>query len=367
MSEESYKKCKKEIKALRLNRKEIKALRLNRKEIKALRLNSGDKIRAVIEHRRKFAVFPIVCADHCAYLLNKNFKDIATDGSKLAEVLEYGYRLYNYDMVLVFSDPYIEAEAMCCGLEYSPYPKLISGKGRGLKNGMEIKALRLNREEIKALRLNSRDRTKEIINAAKILKKNLEIPIFVSIKGPFTLASFLYGTEDFLKVILNNEMLAQNVIDTATNFQLAYLKKLLKIPVHIFIGDPMASSSVISPHIFEKFACEPLKILIKQIKSAGMIAGIHICGDTKPIINIIDNLNADILSIEDITVKTKTLKMGGVSTLTLLNGDKTKIKKEIGSALKEDFLILSTSCDVAVHTPVENVKTMVEIARQYED
>ena len=162
-------------------------------------------------------------------------------------------------------------------------------------------------------------------------------------------------------------MLAQNVIDTATNFQLAYLKKLLKIPVHIFIGDPMASSSVISPHIFEKFACEPLKILIKQIKSAGMIAGIHICGDTKPIINIIDNLNADILSIEDITVKTKTLKMGGVSTLTLLNGDKTKIKKEIESALKEDFLILSTSCDVAVHTPVENVKTMVEIARQYED
>jgi len=325
--------------------------------MKSLRINSEDKIRAVIEHRRKFAVFPIVCADHCAHLLNKNFKDVATDGKKLAEVLEYGYRLYNYDMVLIFSDPYVEAEAMGCELEYSPYPKLISGKGTGLKNEMEIKALRLN----------SRDRTKEIINAAKILKKNLNVPIFVSIKGPFTLACFLYGTEDFLKIILINEMLAKNVINTATNFQLAYLKKLLKIPVHIFIGDPMASASVISPQIFEKFACRSLKILIKQIKSTGMIAGVHICGDTKPIINIIDNLNADILSIEDITLKTKTLKMGGVSTLTLLNGDKIKIKKEIVSALKEDFLILSTSCDVAVHTPVENVKTMVEIARQYED
>ncbi len=308
-----------------------------KKEIKSLRINSENKIRAVLKHRRKFAVFPIVCADHCAHLLNKNFKDVATDGRKLAEVLEYGYRLYNYDMVLIFSDPYVEAETM--------------GFIR----------------DIKSLRHTINNRTNEIISAAKILKKKLDIPIFVSIKGPFTLACFVYGIEDFLKIILSNEMHAKNVINTATNFQLAYLKKLLRIPVHIFIGDPMASSSVISPQSFKKFACEPLQILIKQIKSAGMIAGIHICGDTKPIINILDNLNADILSIEDITPKTKTLKMGGVSTITLLNGDKTKIKKEIESALKEDFLILSTSCDVAVPTPVENVKTMVEIARQYEN
>jgi|UniRef100_A0A7V3RHG9 uroporphyrinogen decarboxylase len=326
-------------------------------QVKSLRLNSRDKVRAVIEHRRKFAIFPIVCADHCAYLLNKNFKDVANDGRKLAEVLEYGYRLYKYDMVLIFSDPYIEAEAMGCELEYSPYPKLISNKGRSLTNAIKIKVLRLN----------SRDRTKNIIKSAKILTEKLDIPIFVSIKGPFTLACFLYGTEEFLKIVISDEMRARDVIDTATNFQLEYLKKLLMIPVHIFIGDPMASASVISPKTFEKFACEPLQILIKQIKSTGMIAGVHICGDTKPIIKNLDNLNADILSIEDITLKTKTLKMGGVSTLTLLNGDKSKIKKEIESALKEDFLILSTSCDVAVHTPVENIKTMVEIARQYED
>jgi len=332
-----------------------------------LRISSEDKIRAVIEHRRKFAVFPIVCADHCAHLLNKNFKDIATDGKKLAEVLEYGYRLYNYDMVLIFSDPYVEAEAMGCYIEYAPYPKLTGGKDfqpqHKKKSGLETPPTIF----IETSNLNSRDRTKAIINAAKILKKNLDIPVFVSIKGPFTLACFLYGTEDFLKIILSNEIRAQNVINTATNFQLAYLKTLSKIPVHIFIGDPMASSSVISPQSFKKFAYRPLKILIKQIKSAGMIAGVHICGDTGPIIELLDNSGADILSIEDITLKTKTLKMGGVSTLTLLNGDKIKIKKEIVSALKEDFLILSTSCDVAVHTPVENIKTMVEIARQYEN
>ncbi|MEO0123392.1 MAG: uroporphyrinogen decarboxylase family protein [candidate division WOR-3 bacterium] len=312
-------------------------------------------IEEVIERKRRFAIFPIVCADHCAHILNKNFKDVATNREVLAEVLKYGYNLYKYDMILIFSDPYVEAEAMGCRLEYSPYPTLISNSELIRKNF------------IKGLRLKSKDRTDEIIKSAQILKNKVDVPVFVSIKGPFTLACFLYGTEGFLRILLNNETTAKSIIKIALDFQMQYLERLLQIPVHIFIGDPLASSSVISPVLFKKFAYEPLKILIKKIKSEGMIAGIHICGDTKPIISYLDSLKADILSIEDITLKTRTLKMGGISTITLLNGDKNKIKKEIEYALKEDFLILSTSCDVPVNTPTKNIKAMIEIARKYEN
>ncbi len=171
--------------------------------------------------------------------------------------------------------------------------------------------------------------------------------------------------EDFLKILLNDEAEANSVIKIALDFQLEYLKNLLKIPVNIFIGDPLASASVISPRFFKKFAFEPLRILIKEIKQAGMIAGIHICGDTKPIIGFLDELNGDILSIEDVRLKTRTIKMGGVSTITLLNGERRKIKEEIDIALNEDFLILSTSCDVPVNTPPGNIKEMIDIVRDY--
>ncbi len=324
-----------------------------------------NRIEEVIRRKRRFAVFPMVCADHCVNLLKQKFKNVANDGKILAEVIEYGYNLYGYDMVLVFTDPYVEAEAMGVELEYNPYPKIV-GNSELIRKDF-IKGLRLNCKEIKGSRLNSRDRTEEIVNAAKILRKNLDVPVFVSIKGPFTLACFIYGTEDFLKILLNNETTAKSIIKMALDFQIEYLDRLLQIPVHIFIGDPLASASVVSPVIFKKFAYEPLKILIKKIKSAGMITGVHICGDTKPITEFLDKSGADILSIEDVTLKTKTLKMGGVSTITLLNGDREKIKKEIELALKEKFLILSTSCDVAVNTPVENIKTMVDIARQHEN
>ncbi len=330
-----------------------------------------NRIEEVLQHRRKFAVFPMVCADHCSNLLHQNFKSVATDGKKLAYVLEYGYNLYQYDGILLFSDPYVEAEAMGLELDYNPYPKIVRFSEliredsmelirKDFIRGKEIKALRLKSEEIKGLRLKSSGRVDEIIKAAKLLKKKVDVPIFVSIKGPFTLTSFIVGPENFLKMLLNRKEMAEYYIDVALQFQLSYLKKLLQLGVHIFIGDPMASASVISPALFKKYAYEPLAILIKESKLTGVYVGVHICGDTEPIIDQLDSLGADILSIEDISLKTKTLKMGGVSTLTLLNGTPEEIKKEIKKALKSGRLILSSSCDVPVNTPIENIKLMVD-------
>ncbi|MGQ9533930.1 MAG: uroporphyrinogen decarboxylase family protein [bacterium] len=315
-----------------------------------------NKIEEVIYHQRRYAVFPMVGADHCAFLLKRDFKEITTNGEKLAEVLEYGYRLYGYDMILIFSDPYVEAEAMGCKIEYTPYPRLVSGS----KNLNEyLKLSKFTPADFVKLLTSNQNRTKQIIRAAEILKKTVDVPVFVSIKGPFTLASFIYGIEKFLRLLLNDEIQTSLLIDIALNFQLAYLNSLLKTGVHIFIGDPMASTSIISPQAFKKFAQEPLRILIEKVKGAGLFAGIHICGDTKPIINLLDGLNADILSIEDISLETTTIKMGGLSTLTLLHGTPDEIKKEIKKAVSANWLILSSSCDVPVNTPMENIKLMI--------
>lgn len=301
-----------------------------------------DRIQQVIRKEKNYAVFPIVCADHCAQLLDINFSKVASSGKKLAEVLEYGYNLYQYDMVLVFSDPYVEAQAMGCPIRLDPFPTLT-----GPKSNQSI------------------DRTDEIIKAAELLKNKLDVLIFVSIKGPFSLAAFLVGMKDFLKMLLKNGEKAKSIIDEALEFQIRYLNRLLSLEVNIFIGDPVASASVISPEVFSTFAYEPLKILVKKIKDKEMISGIHICGETKPIIPMLDTIGTDVLSIEDITPKINTLKMGGISTGTILYGSPAEIRREIENALQEPYLILSTSCDVPVKTNPESIKTMLAFAHEY--
>lgn len=300
-----------------------------------------DKINEVLKRERKLAVFPIVSADHCARLLNIDFSEVATDGKKLARVLEYGYQLYKYDMVLVFSDPYVEAQALGCEIEFKPYPTLVTAK------------------------TNKRfDRTSVIIEAAGILKKKADVPIFVSIKGSFSLASFLVGIDKFLRILLKDENEAKQAIDEALEFQIRYLEELLSLNVNILLGDPVASASVISPNTFQKYAYKPLQILINKIKAKGLIAGIHICGETKPLVNILDTLTADILSIEDITPKTKTIKMGGVSTQTILHGTKAKIRAEAQIALEQAPIILATSCDVPPETSSENIKELIKYGQK---
>lgn len=300
-----------------------------------------DKIKEVVNNECKYAVFPIVCADHCAYLLNLNLAEAACNGDKLARVLKHGRQLYNYDMILVFSDPYVEAEAMGCRVEFRPYPAICPSENV------------------------TRDRTSVIIKASSILKEDEDVPVFASVKGPFSLASFLGGVENFLKMLVNNKNGAQELIKRATDFQLEYLNRLLEIDVDIFIGDPVASASVISPETFRKFAYEPLKTMVKKVSDSGKMCGVHVCGDSKPIISDLDELGADILSVEDITIETKTLKMGGVRSETILSGNRDAIRDEVKKAMTESHLILATSCDVSPVTDPESIKFMIETGNEF--
>jgi uroporphyrinogen decarboxylase len=301
-----------------------------------------DRISAVIKKQTKYAVFPIVCVDHCAHIIDESFKDIAYSGEKIAEVLEFGYNRYQYDMVLIFLDAYVEAQALGCPVAFNPYPTLL---GPGIDRSV--------------------DRTKEIIKAAQILKSKLEVPVFVSIKGPFTLAAFITGIENFLKMVIKNPKKAQDQIKYVTAFQTKYLEGLLKCGVNIIIGDPVASASVISPGVFRDFAYGPLNTLITQTRKHNAISGIHICGDTKPLIPMLDDLNPDFLSIENIELTTNTTKMGGVSTSTILQGSPEEITCEVKKAMADPYVIVSTSCDVPVNTASQNITHMIACAHAY--
>lgn len=301
-----------------------------------------DRITAVIKKKERRAVFPIVVADHCAFLLRTTLAAVAQDGEKLAEAISYGYHLYGYDMVLLFSDPYLEAEALGCPVRLEPIPQLLGPRGK--KGGS--------------------DRRKVILKAARLLKKMVDVPVFVSIKGPFSLTAFLIGMEEFLKMLIENGKKAKETLEEALQFQIDYLRQLLALEVNIFIGEPCASTSLISPDLFAQFAQEALTLLVKEVKEAGLLVGLHICGETKPIIPLLDKIGCDILSIEDITHKTETVNMGGVATETVFFGDEEKMKREIESAQNLNKpLILATSCDVPAETEPENIKMMIKIVR----
>lgn len=296
----------------------------------------------MIAAQAPFAVFPMVGADHCARLIGLPFQRVATDGTALARALEHGYRAYGYDMVLVFSDPYVEAQALGCPVRLDSHPTLM-----GPRSG------------------DSLDRTGEIVLAAALLRDGVDVPVFVSIKGPFSLAAFLVGIEEFLRLLITDLPAADRFVAEALRFQLSYLERIAAVGAHVLIGDPVASASVVSPGVFCGVALEPLRRMVEAARAKGCLVGVHICGDTGPIMGPLDDLAVDFLSIEDIARPTRTLKMGGVATHTIFMGDPRAIEQEIRVAASQPRLIFSTACDVPAETDPESIRTMVTSAHGY--
>lgn len=308
-------------------------------------------------------VFPMVVANHAARLEGFTISEAVTQSDTLARVLYSAYRFYGYDLILVFSDTMVEAEAM----------------GAQVLIPDDDDPLLL--EPPRVARLEPADPEKDgrmpvVLEATRRLKALLddEAPILSSLKGPFSLASFLRGIDKFLEDLLTDPGRAHEFLRIATDNQIAYAQAIVKAGGIPFVGDPVASGSLVGPEMFREFARPYLEQLIRSVHESGARAGLHICGETKGLLADMAATCADFLSIDemDMTVARQqvgenTVLMGNVSTKLMLEGTPEQIAAAAKECLERggQALILSTSCDVPTETPKENVQALVATAREW--
>jgi uroporphyrinogen decarboxylase len=308
------------------------------------------------------AVFPMVAANHAAHLEGFSISEAVTQADTLARVLYSAYRFYGYDLITVFTDTMVEAEAMGAQvlIPEDDDPFLL--------------------EPPRVSKLEPADPKKDgrmpvVLEATRRLKKLLEdeAPILTSLKGPFSLASFLHGIDKFLEDLLTDPGRAHEFLRIATDNQVAYADAIVKAGGIPFIGDPVASGSLVSPEMFREFARPYLEQLIRSIHESGAKAGLHICGETKSLLRDMAATGADFLSIDEMDlalarqeVGDKVVLMGNVSTNLLLEGTPEQVAAAAKECLERggQSLILSSSCDVPTDAPKENVQAMVAAGRE---
>jgi uroporphyrinogen decarboxylase len=308
-------------------------------------------------------VFPMVAANHAAHLEGFSISEAVTQPDTLARVLYSAYRFYGYDLIMVFTDTMVEAEAMGAQvlIPEDDDPFLL--------------------EPPRVSKLKPADPKKDgrmpvVLEATRRLTKLLddEAPILTSLKGPFSLASFLHGIDKFLEDLLTDPGRAHEFLRIATDNQVAYADAIVKAGGIPFIGDPVASGSLVSPEIFREFARPYLQQLIRSIHESGAKAGLHICGETKSLLRDMAATGADFLSIDEMDlalarqeVGDKAVLMGNVSTNLLLEGKPAQVAVAAKECLDRGglSLILSSSCDVPTDAPKENVQALVAAAREW--
>lgn len=215
-----------------------------------------------------------------------------------------------------------------------------------------------------------------ISESIELLKNEYpEVPVIVGLVGPFTLAGHIIGIEKLVKMLNTESFTVETILDVVLDAQIELAKTYTNAGADVIcIPDGSASPDLIQPEYFREYEKEALNELAKNIKCQSII---HMCGQSRPILEDLLEINFNGLSIEESIntgearmvkedLSSDTVIIGNISsTQTLLNKTTNEVKEEVKEILKHGTDILAPSCGIAPKTPLENIKAFVEARNEY--
>jgi MtaA/CmuA family methyltransferase len=177
----------------------------------------------------------------------------------------------------------------------------------------------------------------------------------------------LYERPDFVRA----------AFDMQTDTMIARAERLIGTGIDaLYIGDPAASASLISPRHFEEFCLPAYRRFCRHFRETDILIYIHVCGNSQPILEMMADTGAHAVepldplggvSVEDAKrrIGKRVGLMGGVNTLTLSSGTAAQVRAEAVQKCREGGpfgYILAAGDMVPPGTPWENLQALVDVA-----
>jgi MtaA/CmuA family methyltransferase len=139
----------------------------------------------------------------------------------------------------------------------------------------------------------------------------------------------------------------------------------------LLIPDPVSSSTMISPKLYRSLVLPNLQRCLSSFRLPVIL---HVCGNTKPILDMMAETGAQMLSLDqcmDLGLAKRQLLgrcgvAGNVDPMTVLRGTVEDVKRASTRCLEQGGkcgYILMAGCAVPGATPIKNLQAMVESAR----
>jgi uroporphyrinogen decarboxylase len=224
-----------------------------------------------------------------------------------------------------------------------------------------------------------------MLEATRLVRKAVgdEIAIRTPGTGPFALASYFVGTQEFLIEIgmAKAEMPGSDpeaihrALDLAADALIAFGRACVDAGADLLhCGDSLASCDVISPADYAEWAFPYERKVIQAWKETGAKTLLHICGDSTRVLDLYAKTGADVIEVDhkvDLAlareiVGDRASVIGNVDPVTvLLQGTTERVRAAADACLAAGSgggYVLGSGCVVPRITPLENVRAMVEAA-----
>ena len=298
-----------------------------------------------------------------------NFPTIHTSAERMAWSAIHSARMMNFDCVVIPYDMTMESEAV--GNTISLYEDSEDILYPTIPN----KIWSTLDEVVIPDKIWEKGRLAMLPEAIKIIKENApDLPVGCWQLGPFTQAGQMLELDLMLKGVFKQKEMVGKVLDQISDMIIGIGKFLQEAGCdYITLREPGVAADLLSPRTFKEFIQPRLTRILAAWESPKLL---HICGQTEPLLAMMNECGADGLTVDikcDIRkgreiLGPDVLFMGNVDTYKMTCDPETPTQDAIDHI--KDMIdggvdAVMPGCDLWPDIKAENMKACVDTAHDY--
>lgn len=329
-------------------------------------MNSRERVFALLEGRPvdRLPFMPITmmfAARHCGIKYGR----YALDHRIMVEAQIRTAERFGFDHVSTITETREAPDCGACIRLFEDQPYAIDEERSRLGDKSALAALHPP-DPLSAANMHDRiegiARLKEAVGGEKIVEGWVE--------GPCGAAADLRGINRLMLDFFDDPAFVRGLFDFVLELALRFGRAQVDAGADIIgIGDPAAS--LVGPRIYEETVWPYQKRLVDGLHAAGARVRLHICGDTRRMIEGMGRLGCDIVDIDSkVPISDARSRMGPAQVLlggidpvrVLQNGTPDQVAAAVAECLRQagPRYIIGAGCEVPPDTPSKNVLALTQ-------
>jgi MtaA/CmuA family methyltransferase len=245
---------------------------------------------------------------------------------------------------------------------------------------VESRALLEDKARLKTLKLPSLaapGRMRDRIEAVALLRRMTGRTRIIEgwVEGPCAMAADLRGLNTLMLDLHDDPAFVHELLRFVVAMEAGFARMQLEAGADLIgVGD--AAASLIGPKRYASFVLPYEKELVAAIRAAGARVRLHICGNTRKLLEGMGSLGCDLVDLDFLTPMAEGRMAMGPDQVLLGNLDPVRALRDgtpesITNALEECYraagprYIVGAGCEVPRGTPAENLSALGAFARSH--
>ncbi len=305
-----------------------------------------------------------------ADLAGVKYGDYAANYEVLADAQIRVAETFGFDYVSTISDPAREAADCGASIHYfENQPPAVDETNALLKNPHDLSKLSVP-DPLGGGRMHDR------VKGVALLKERAGDERIVEgwVEGPVAEAADLRGINHIMMDFYEQPDFVRELFDFTVDMGLAFARAQKDAGADLMgVGD--AAASLVGPQVYDEFVWDAEKRLVDGLHEMGLKVRLHICGDTRPLLEGMGRLGCEIVDLDYMAPVAEGRAAMGPDQVLLGNLDPVRclrdgtpetVRAAIARCHQEagPRFIAGAGCEVTRDTPQDNLRALCDYARK---